>query len=97
MATSNITNLTNVKELGDGGGDGTRLGKASTSLVGFLGATPVAQRASAALSASASFALYTADAGAIGMSTSAQLASLINAVKEISDTLRAMGLHKGAA
>lgn len=97
MSTSVVTNLTQIKELGDGGSDGTRLGKAATSLVGFYGATPAVQRASAALSASASFAQYVAAAGAIGMSTSAQLQSLIDAVTEIRATLTALGLHKGAA
>lgn len=86
-----------IKELSDGGGDGTRLGQSATDLVGFFGKAPADQRASAALSVSASFAQYTAAAGAIGMSTSAQLASLLAAVVEIQDTLRELGLHKGAA
>jgi hypothetical protein len=45
MATSNITNLTNIKELGDGSVGGTRLGKTAAELVGFHGATPSDQRA----------------------------------------------------
>lgn len=32
-----------VKQLSDGGPDGTRLGQSSTDLVGFYGATPVAR------------------------------------------------------
>ena len=43
MATSNITNLTNIKELGDGSAGGTRLGKTAAELVGFHGATPSVQ------------------------------------------------------
>ena len=35
-----------VKELSDGGPDGTRLGQSSTDLVGFHGATPSDRRAS---------------------------------------------------
>lgn len=45
MATSNITNQTNVKELSDKGAGGTRLGQSATDLVGFHGATPSDQRA----------------------------------------------------
>jgi hypothetical protein len=37
--------MATIKELGDGGPDGTRLGKATTELVGFWGATPVDQPA----------------------------------------------------
>jgi len=39
--------MATIKELGDGGPDGTRLGKATTELVGFWGASPVDQPASA--------------------------------------------------
>lgn len=46
MATSNITNLTNVKELTDGSTGGTRLGQSSTDKIGFYGlATPIARPA----------------------------------------------------
>jgi len=44
MATSEITNLTNVKELSDGSPAGTRLGQSATDLVAFHGASPVAQQ-----------------------------------------------------
>ena len=37
--------MATIKELGDGGPDGTRLGKTSTELVGFWGKTPVDQPA----------------------------------------------------
>tara|TARA_R110000822_G_scaffold27790_2_gene82658 strand:+ start:3265 stop:3528 length:264 start_codon:yes stop_codon:yes gene_type:complete len=40
--------MANIKELGDGGPDGTRLGKASTNLVGFYGGTPIVQPSGAA-------------------------------------------------
>ena len=39
-------NNAGVKELSDGGSDGFRLGSTSTSEIAFLGATPVARRAS---------------------------------------------------
>ena len=38
------TNAAGVKELSDQGDSGTRMGKASTDLIGFLGATPIAQK-----------------------------------------------------
>lgn len=37
-----------VKELSDGGADGTRLGQSASDLVGFYGATPVDQPATIA-------------------------------------------------
>jgi hypothetical protein len=38
------TNAAGVRELSDEGGSGTRLGTASTDLIGFLGATPITQQ-----------------------------------------------------
>lgn len=40
-----------VKELSDGGPDGTRLGQSSSDLVGFYGATPVAKQSATVLGA----------------------------------------------
>jgi hypothetical protein len=40
-----------VKELSDGGPDGTRLGQSSTDKVGFFGATPVVKQAATVLGA----------------------------------------------
>ena len=45
MPTSTNANLANIKELSDQGTGGTRMGLASTDLIGFLGATPITQRA----------------------------------------------------
>jgi hypothetical protein len=42
--------MATIKELGDGGPDGSRLGKVATELVGFYGATPVDQPAATAQS-----------------------------------------------
>lgn len=56
MATSVITNKTNIKELSDGSGDGTRLGSASTSLVGFHGASPSDQAGGITLATNATAA-----------------------------------------
>ena len=93
MATSVITNLASIRELGDGGTEGTRIGKTAAALVGFHAATPSAQRASAALTASLSIFIYT------GASLSANIAGLyggiLDALAEIRATLVAKGLHKG--
>ena len=56
MATSNITNLTNVLELSDGGADGTRLGKTAADLVGFHGASPSDQASGITLASNATAA-----------------------------------------
>jgi len=37
------SNKAGIQELGDGGSSGTRMGTASTDLIGFLGATPITQ------------------------------------------------------
>jgi hypothetical protein len=48
-----------VKEISDGGPDGTRLGQSATDLVAFYGATPVDQPAAVADSASTLVSLKT--------------------------------------
>lgn len=56
MATSNITNLANIKELSDRGAGGTRLGQSATDLVGFHGAAPSDQRGVTTLATNATIA-----------------------------------------
>ena len=56
MATSVITNKTNIKELSDGSGDGVRMGSAASSLVGFHGASPSDQAAGITLATNATAA-----------------------------------------
>jgi hypothetical protein len=51
-----------VKELSDGGPDGTRLGQNATDLVGFYGATPVDQPATVADATDAATAITTVNA-----------------------------------
>jgi hypothetical protein len=51
-----------VKELSDGGTDGTRLGQSATELVGFYGATPVDQPATVADATDAATAITTVNA-----------------------------------
>lgn len=74
--------------------DGTMVGEASTSLVGFWGAAPVAQRASANQAA--------APAGGTGATagaydTSANRDALIALVNEMRTVLVNAGLMKGSA
>lgn len=71
-----------VEELGSGGSGGMRMGRSASELIGFYGATPVAQRAySSAVHATSALASST-DFGAT------QLA----AVQEIQKTLIALGV-----
>jgi hypothetical protein len=51
-----------VKELSNGGSDGTRLGQNATDLVGFYGATPVDQPATVADATDAATAITTVNA-----------------------------------
>jgi len=67
--------------------DGTEIGDASTDKIGFYGATPVVQRASAVQAASVvSAASY--------ISVTSNLAAFC---AEVAATLTALGLWKGAA
>lgn len=74
-----------LKELSDGGPDGTRLGQSATDLISFYGATPVVRRASSTqattnIAVSASFG-----------------ASQLAVIQEIMNVLIAAGLMKGSA
>jgi hypothetical protein len=51
-----------VKELSNGGPDGTRIGQNATDLVGFYGATPVDQPATVADATDAATAITTVNA-----------------------------------
>ena len=76
-----------IKQLSDGGADGTRLGQNSTDKIGFYGDTPIAQRAAAAQGTAT---VGTASATAVTSDVKA-------AIIEIMDTLTALGLWKGGA
>jgi hypothetical protein len=65
MATSVITNLTNINELGDAGPGGTRLGKTAAELVSFHGSAPCDQAAVISLATSATHGLTRAAVQAI--------------------------------
>lgn len=72
-----------IKQLSDGGSDGSKLGQSTTDKIAFYGTTPVSQRAS-------SDQATVASSGSFG----ATQAALLN---EIRATLVALGLMKGAA
>ena len=76
-----------VKQLSDGGADGTTLGQSATDKVGMYGATPVVQRAGAVQATSL-----------LSASSYVSVASNTTAiVMEIAATLIALGVWKGAA
>jgi hypothetical protein len=56
MATSNVTNLTNVKELSDKGAGGTRLGQTAADLIAFHGSSPCDQYTTITLATSSTIA-----------------------------------------
>lgn len=77
-----------IKELSDGGPDGTRLGQNASDLVGFHGATPSDQRAATA-AVSTSAATQTSP---FGFATSAQANNLVAAVNELIALAKEKGL-----
>lgn len=79
--------MATVNYIGDNGPDGTVIAKAATNLVGFYGATPVAQRASS-IQATSVISAYTAT------TASALIGALL---VEIANTLNGLGIWKGAA
>lgn len=95
-----------VKQLSDGNPGGTGLGQSATDLISFYGFTPIAQRASAAVSASLSLFLVTGASivanttgtvsGVFGF-TSVQMVALWDGIAEIRNALVAVGLIKGGA
>lgn len=95
-----------LKQLSDGGPDGTVMGQSTSDLIAFHGKTPISQRAAAVLTATASLfattgASYVAQtsatvSGVFGL-TSVNAAALFDALIEIRAMLVAYGLHKGGA
>ncbi len=96
--------MATIKELGDGGPDGSRLGKATTELVSFWGATPVDQPAATNQFAVTSTALTTiTDIVTTASMTNAINAAVarVNSLSLFAYQLRAdlveIGVIKGAA
>ena len=74
-----------VKYLSDLNTDGTHMGQGSTDKIGFYGATPIVQRASAVQATSL-------------LSSSATFSAAHSAfLTEVANTLTALGLWKGGA
>ena len=76
-----------LKQLSDGGSDGTKLGQSITDKIGLYGVTPIVQRSGAAQATSL---VGTASSTAVDTNLKA-------AVIEIMNTLVAIGIYKGAA
>lgn len=76
-----------IKQLSDGGSDGTKLGQSITDKISLYGVTPIAQRA---LAAQATSLVGTASSTAVDTNLKAALIEVMN-------TLTALGAWKGAA
>lgn len=78
-----------LKELSDGGPDGTRLGQSASDLVAFHGASPTDQLA---VVSTVSTTITVTNSGVFCFQSSAQPAALIDAVNSILDLLKEKGL-----
>lgn len=87
--------MATIKELSDGGGDGTRLGQSTTDLVSFLGATPIAQQSGSAQAAITTAAPTSVAVGAYAFSQ-AQATAILAGLNEWRRVLVAFGLAKGS-
>jgi hypothetical protein len=79
--------MATYERLDYGSADGCQIGGAATDLVGFYGATPVAQRASA----------FQANSVVSVSSNITVAASLTAWIVEVTATLNALGVWKGSA
>lgn len=88
--------MANIKQLSDGGPDGTKLGQSDTDLVGFYGVTAVVQPSSAS-QAAVTTAASTAITLAFGYATSTQADGIVTLVNQLRSDLVTLGLIKGSA
>lgn len=82
-----------VKELSDGGPDGTRLGQSTSDLVGFYGTTPAARSSTVATAVDTTAitpAFTTTVTGTFGFVTSAQGTAVLAAVASLVTRQEAM-------
>jgi hypothetical protein len=79
--------MATYERLDYGSSDGAQMGGAATDKIGFYGATPIAQRASA----------FQANSVVSVSSNITVAASLTAWIVEVTATLNALGLWKGAA
>lgn len=82
------------EQIGTGIPDGSTLG-VSGGKVSFYGVTPIAQRSGSTQATLTLTTVSTSDTG-FGLRTSDGVNALVNQVKEIRDTLVALGLWAGA-
>jgi hypothetical protein len=87
MATSLTNTPTSYEQAFSGNSDGGQVGSSSTEKIGFYGATPIVQRASAVQAASVVSATSY-------ISVTSNLAAFC---AEVAATLTALGIWKGAA
>lgn len=77
-----------VKELSDGGPDGTRMGQSSADLIGFYGATTLVSQRANSIQATSVISAY----------TSTTASALIGALLvEVANTLNGLKIWKGSA
>jgi hypothetical protein len=82
--------------VGDGGPDGTVIGKASTSLVAFWGGTPQARPSGTGQADIASTASVSISATQWGFSTSTQATAIVTLVRALRGALADTGFMAGA-
>ena len=81
-----------VQYLGDGGPDGTCLGKASSEPIAFFGATPAARTAFTAAAVATTVAVSSVSTSTWAYSTSTQANAIVSLVNEIRAALVTLGL-----
>ena len=92
-----IPRATDALPTGFDASGGDIMGLASTSLIGFYGTTPVAQRSGAAGGAVSTQAITAGNTTAISTLIIARVAELEVLTNELRAAMVALGLHTGAA
>jgi hypothetical protein len=88
--------MATIQYVGDGGPDGTVVGKASTSLVAFWGGTPQARPSGTGQADIASTASVSISATQWGFSTSTQATAIVTLVRAMRAALANTGFMAGA-
>jgi hypothetical protein len=83
--------MATIKQVSDGGPDGTQIGQTSVDLVGYWGATPVARYATSVPTPSSVVSVSTTATTTYGFGTSTQADALIKAVARIHAALSTAG------
>ena len=88
--------MATIKQLSDGGPDGTTLGTTSTDKVAFWGGTPAAQPSGAGQADILSTASVSVSATQWGYTTSTQATAIVTLLRAIRTALVANGIIAGA-